>query len=64
MISVQSLPPLEGYTRSGDIDAGNVDMLIRTDYDKLGNYEIRFQFMYAFALEDPKAVIVWAGLRA
>lgn len=60
----QSLPPLEGYTRSGDIDAGNVDMLIRTDYDKLGNYEIRFQFMYAFALEDPKAVIVWAGLRA
>lgn len=60
----QSLPPLNGYTRSSDIDSGNVELLIRDDFDKDGNYEIRYQFMYAYALEDPKAVIVWGGLRA
>lgn len=60
----QSLPPLDGYTRSSDIDSGNVEMLVREDYDKLGNLEVRYQFMYAFTLEDPKSVIVWGGLRA
>jgi hypothetical protein len=59
----QSLPPLEGYARSG-IDNGQVEMLVRDDYDKNGNLEIRFQFMFAYVLWRPKGVIIWGGLRA
>jgi hypothetical protein len=60
----QSLPPLPEYTRSGDIDAGNVDVLIRSDDDPNGNTVIRYQFMYVFVLEDPKGVIFWSSLRS
>ncbi len=60
----QSLPPLEGYTRSGIEDAGAVDVLIRDDYDKDGNLEIRFQLFYAVVMEDPKGIIFWGGLRS